>query len=150
MNWRAHLFIGLSLGAAAASLLGLGLPDALFFFAISGISSLLPDLDVRNSKASQATYFAAFLAVLALSYQSSLAKGGSIADFAYFFGIIAASLFAIDLLFRPRHRGVMHSMGFLFAVSAACFFAFGPLVAASFFIGYFSHLLADGRAIFNR
>ena len=37
----------------------------------------------------------------------------------------------------------MHGVLFLFALSAACFFLFGALVACAVFAGYFSHLLAD-------
>ena len=143
MNWRAHLFLGISSGAAAAYLSWLGLPDALLFCAIAGGSSLLPDLDIRNSKASQSAYFAAFFAVLALSYQSSIAKGGSISEFASSFGIISAALLAADFLFRPRHRGVMHSLLFALACAAACYAAFGMLPSAAFLIGYSSHLLSD-------
>jgi membrane-bound metal-dependent hydrolase YbcI (DUF457 family) len=143
MFWRAHLFVGLSLGAFASYLLKPGLPDSLLFCAISGVSSLLPDLDIRNSKASQATYFAAFLAVLALAYQSSFAKGDGFSEFASSFGIIAAALLAIDLLFRPRHRGVMHSMGFLLAIAVVCYLAFGAMASAAFLLGYSSHLLSD-------
>ena len=145
MNWRAHLFIGISLGAVSSFLLRLPLlPDALLFCAISGAASLLPDLDIRNSKASKASYAVAFLAVALLSYQNSIAKGGSLADFASTFAVVCAVLLAADFLFRPRHRGVMHSVPFAAAAAVACFAAFGLLPSAAFLAGYCSHLLADG------
>ncbi|MFA6328905.1 MAG: metal-dependent hydrolase [Candidatus Micrarchaeia archaeon] len=150
MNWRAHLFIGTAFGAVAAYLLQLNLPSAIFFCAISAVSSLLPDLDIRNSKASQATYAAALLAVLAAAYFLSFAKGRGPQEFAIAFLAIAGALLVLDLLFRPRHRGVMHSAPFALAAAAAAFLVFGALAALAFFLGYFSHLVADGGAIFNK
>jgi len=150
MNWRAHLFIGVASGAVAAYFLQLSLLPALLFTAISAASSLLPDLDIRNSKASQAAYGVALLAVLAAAYSISFAKGKGAAEFLSSFAIIAGALLALDLLFRPRHRGIMHSFAFLAAIAAACYFFLGSLVALAFSIGYFSHLAADWRSIFNR
>lgn len=143
MNWRAHLFIGVACGAVAAYLLQLPIISALFFCAVSAASSLLPDLDIRNSKASQATYAAAFLAVVAAAYFLSFAQGGGFQAFAASFLEIAGALIAIDLIFRPRHRGVLHSAPFALASSAACFLLFGAQIALSFAIGYLSHLAAD-------
>jgi len=143
MNWRAHLFIGISCGAAAAYLLRLDLAGAAFFCAVSAASSLLPDLDIRNSKASKATYAVALLCAVAAAYSVSFAKGGSASDFAYSFGMIAAALLAIDLLFRPRHRGVMHTAPFALAAAALCFAISGALPSFAFLLGYCSHLAAD-------
>jgi membrane-bound metal-dependent hydrolase YbcI (DUF457 family) len=145
MKWKAHLFIGISFGAIASLLLGLSLlPDAFLFCAISGAASLLPDLDIRNSKASQASYVVAFFAVVLLSYQNSIAKGGSLGDFASSFTVISALLLAADALFRPRHRGAMHGVPFAFAAALVCYIALGMFPAAAFLLGYCSHLMADG------
>ncbi|HIH29927.1 TPA: hypothetical protein HA243_00865 [Candidatus Micrarchaeota archaeon] len=53
------------------------------------------------------------------------------------------ALFGLDRLVRPRHRGIMHGLLFLFAVSLALLLIFGGFFAAAFAVGYFSHLLAD-------
>ncbi|MFA5930409.1 MAG: metal-dependent hydrolase [Candidatus Micrarchaeia archaeon] len=143
MNWRAHLFIGLAAGAAAAYLLRLDMPSAAFFCAASAASSLLPDLDIRNSKASQMTYAAALLAVLAAAYSLSFAKGGSVQEFAVSFLAISGALLAIDILFRPRHRGMMHRLPFALAAAVACYALFGALASGAFLLGYLSHLAAD-------
>jgi membrane-bound metal-dependent hydrolase YbcI (DUF457 family) len=143
MNWRAHLFIGVACGATAAFLLRLSMPDSVFFTAVSSASSLLPDLDIRNSKASKATYTVALLFVLAAAYSRSFAKGKGFDEFAASFLAIACALLALDLLFRPRHRGMMHRAPFALAASAACYLVFGALGAGAFLIGYCSHLAAD-------
>ena len=143
MNWRAHLFIGVAAGAVAAYLLRLGLPDAALFCAVSALSSLLPDLDIRNSKASQAAYSVALLAVLAAAYSLSFAKGGGLQSFVFSFFAIAGALLALDLVFRPRHRGVMHGAPFAIVAAAACYAFFGALAAGAFLLGYLSHLAAD-------
>jgi len=144
MNWRAHLFIGVACGAFAAYLLRLDLLSAAVFCIISSLSSLLPDLDIRNSKASKATYAVALLAVLAAAYTLSFAKGGGISEFALSFAAIACVLIVLDVVFRPRHRRMMHTAPFALVASAACFAIFGALAAGAFLIGYCSHLAADG------
>ena len=144
MNWRAHLFLGICCGAIAAYLLQLTLSSVLLFCAVSALSSLLPDLDIRNSKASQATYAVAFLAVLAAAYSLSFAKGGGLQEFAVAFLAICGALIALDIIFRPRHRGMMHTLPFALACAVACFLLFGAQLAIAFAIGYCSHLAADG------
>ena len=136
MNYRAHLFIGVACGATAAFLLRLPMPDALVFSAVSAASSLLPDLDIRSSKASRATYAVALLAVLAAAFSLSFAKGGGLPEFALSFLAIALALLAVDLVFRPRHRGVMHGAPFALAAAAVCYAAFGAAVSAAFLLGY--------------
>jgi len=143
MNWRAHLFIGVSSGAIAAYLLRLDLPNAIFFCAVSAVSSLLPDLDIRNSKASQATYAVALLCVLAAAYSISFAKGGGIQEFVFSFLAIAGTLLVLDLIFRPRHKGMLHSAPFALAAAVVCYVVFGALAAGAFLLGYCSHLAAD-------
>ena len=143
MNWRAHLFIGVASGAIAAYLLRFDLFNAIFFCAVSAASSLLPDLDIRNSKASKATYAVALFAILAASYSLSFAKGKGLQEFALAFTAIVLLLLAIDLLFRPRHRGMLHSAPFALAAAAACYVFFGAQLALAFAIGYCSHLAAD-------
>ena len=143
MNYRAHLFIGVACGAVAAYFLQLALLPALLFTAVSAASSLLPDLDIRNSKASQATYAVALLAVLAAAYSLSFAKGGGWQDFALSFLAIAGALLVLDIIFRPRHRGMMHGAPFAFIAAAAAYFIFGALASGAFLLGYCSHLATD-------
>jgi len=143
MNYRAHLFIGVCCGAIAAYLLRLPIGEAALFTAISAAASLLPDLDIGNSKASQALKAAALLAALAIAFLLSFARGGGAAEFLSSFVLIAAALIAAGAIIRPRHRGIMHSVPFALAAAALCYVAFGFLPALAFAIGYLSHLASD-------
>lgn len=137
MEWKAHLAFGVFLGAVAAYLLGLNM---LTFCALSSIGALLPDLDGRNSKASRLLYAALFALLAAFAFFS----GRSVIGAALIFAAGAAILFAIDFLIRPRHRGVMHGFAFACLLGAVFWLLLGALPALALFIGYFSHLLADG------
>ena len=143
MNYRAHLFVGICCGATASFLLRLDLPAAALFTAISAAASLLPDLDIGNSKASQAARAAALLAALAAAFLLSFANGGGAAEFLSYFVLVAAALIAAGILLRPRHRGIMHGVPFALAAAAIFYAALGLLAALAFAIGYLSHLAAD-------
>ena len=142
MDWKAHLIFGILLGLAAAIFIFHFQPaDTLRFCAISGVAALLPDLDARNSKASQITYALAGAALLAGAVYFA---GGNSSKTAEYLAVLIVAFFALDFFVRPRHRGFMHGLLFLFIASVLCYFALGGFVAAAFLPGYFSHLLADG------
>ena len=142
MDWKAHLLFGILLGAAAAIFIfHFGPADTIRFCIISGVCALLPDLDLRKSKASQITYVLAGAAILAAA--TYLSGGNAASAMAYLAALIAA-FFILDFFIRPRHRGVMHSLLFLCIAALLSYFALGWFIAAAFLTGYFSHLLADG------
>ena len=144
MDWKAHLFFGVLSGAAFAhSFLKLHGPDFAFYVAVCGACALLPDLDMRKSKASKALYALAAAAILmgVFSWASANVKGWQETLLAIF--LLGASFLALDFLFRPRHRGFMHGLLFLAAICAIAYALFGWLWASALFIGYLSHLLAD-------
>ncbi|MCX8175463.1 MAG: metal-dependent hydrolase [Candidatus Micrarchaeota archaeon] len=140
MDWKAHLALGAASGAIAALLLGLSQSQALLFLSISGFSALLPDLDLRTSKASQVLYALALALMLA---SALLLAGFEPGRAAAYFAAAAAFFLVLDLLFRPAHRGIMHSALFALACSAAAYLLLGWLFSAAFATGYLSHLLAD-------
>ena len=141
MDWKAHIAIAVLLGAAVAYFF---FPDGIALFsAIAGIGGLLPDLDLRKSKGSRMLYAAAIVAALVAACWSSFAAGKGWQEFLLYFVVIAAVLAAADILIRPRHRGIMHSLLFLLLLSAACYPLFGVLAACAVSVGYFSHLLSD-------
>ncbi len=144
MDWKSHLFFGALLGATIAYFaLGIDLPSALFFSAVCGSAALLPDLDERTSKASQIAGALALAAIFAGALLAAYASGRGIFGFAVYALLLLAAAFVADRIFRPRHRGIMHGLVFLFAVSSAAYFALGWFFALALFSGYFSHLLAD-------
>lgn len=145
MDWKAHMLIGCIFGAVGgSSALSLELPSLALFSAISGAAALLPDLDLRKSKFSQILYLAAAVAILAAAAALS-GKGGAVKpqEFVFYALGLGAALLFLDLLIRPRHRGVMHGILFLCAISAAAYFTLGVFFALALFLGYLSHLLAD-------
>lgn len=141
MDWKAHVAIAVLLGAAVAYFLFPN--DIVLFSAMAGAGGLLPDLDLRKSKGSQMLYAAAIAFAVLAAYVNSFAVGKGWREFLLCFAAIAAVLAVADILVRPRHRGVMHSVLFLLLVSAACFLLFGAMVALAVFAGFLSHLLAD-------
>jgi len=142
LDWKAHLILGVLAGAAVAHFaFGAGGERLLLFCAISGAAALLPDIDLRKSKVSQVAYAAAAAAVVAVAW---LLSGGDWRKMLLYAGAAALGLLAFDLLARPRHRGITHSLAFMCAVAAAGYLAAGAPAAAAIASGYLSHLLADG------
>jgi membrane-bound metal-dependent hydrolase YbcI (DUF457 family) len=142
LDWKPHLLFGILLGAAVAIyIFHFPAADTLRFCIITGVAALLPDLDIRSSKASQITYVLAGAALLAGAVYFA---GGNSSKTAEYLAVLIVAFFALDLFIRPRHRGFMHGFLFLFIASAIAYFALGGFVASAFLIGYFSHLLADG------
>ena len=142
MDWKFHLLFGILLGAAAAIFIfHFSSADVARFCIISGVAALLPDLDARNSKASQITYVLAGAALLAAAVYFA---GGDSSRAASYLAILIVAFFALDFFIRPRHRGIMHGLVFLSIAGVLSYFALGGFVASAFLLGYFSHLLADG------
>jgi membrane-bound metal-dependent hydrolase YbcI (DUF457 family) len=144
MDWKSHLFFGIVLGAAVANfVLRTDALGTAAFAAIAGASALLPDLDMRSSKASQILGLAAVAAILMAAGWFAVANGKSVGEFALYAAILLVVVFIADRLLRPRHRGVMHSFGLLCAIAAAAWLLLGWFFALAFATGYFSHLIAD-------
>lgn len=144
VDWKSHLFIGLLSGAAAAVYVFHAGAQAAFLFTLaSGASALLPDLDMRKSKASKMAHAALFILIFAAAFLLSYPYGWGWEGFFLFAAILLLAMLGLDLFIRPRHRGIMHSISFLFALSAASFFIFGGFFASALAAGYFSHLCAD-------
>ena len=141
MDWKAHIAIAAALGAAVAYFL---FPSGIILFAaISAVAGLVPDLDLRKSKGSRLLYAAAIALAGAGAYANSFAVGAGWQEFLIYFAVIVIVLGAVDILIRPRHRGIMHGILFMLLFCAACYFLFGFLIASAVLAGYFSHLLAD-------
>lgn len=140
MNWGAHLVLGAACGVIAAYLLSLPIVDAFIFTSVSGIAALLPDLDLRKSKASQIVGGAA--AALALILALLWSNGDGVRFLAAFCAMLLA-LLALDWFLRPRHRTIFHSAIAALVLAAACLFLFGWIIALACAMGYLSHLAAD-------
>ncbi len=144
VDWRGHLLFGAFCGAAAAYFaFGAQGERLALFCTVSAISSLLPDIDIRSSKISQAAYGTAAALVLIFAL---LLSGGDGAKMLFYAAAAIVALLALDILARPRHRGITHSLLFAAACTMAVFFAAGFFLACSVAVGCASHLVAD-RAV---
>ncbi|VVC01099.1 LexA-binding, inner membrane-associated putative hydrolase [uncultured archaeon] len=144
MDWKSHLLIGLSSGALAAALVFHAAAQEAFLFAIaSGASSLLPDLDMRKSKASSVLSAAVFALIIGAALFLSYSQGRGTEGFFLFAALLFLAALALDLLLRPRHRGIMHSLAFLALLSSISLLLFGGFFACAAAVGYFSHLASD-------
>jgi len=144
LDWKAHVFIGCLFGAVGGSgIFGLDGAKLALFIAISGVAALLPDLDLRKSKFSQLLYVGVAVAILAAAYALSERGARFATEFAAYAIFLTAAALLLDLLFRPRHRGVMHGLAFLLAITAGAWLLLGLFFASAIFLGYASHLAAD-------
>ena len=154
MDWRAHSAIGAVFSAGSAYLLGAGGFIELVFFAFFGsLCALLPDLDHDHSKGRKILDTAAILVAAAIGYLYACRGGlcipvsGAVPGLVVFL-IIAGAYFVFFKLFKPRHRGITHTIAAALAFGIFVFLAAGLVPAVCGFSAYFSHLLADRQIKF--
>jgi membrane-bound metal-dependent hydrolase YbcI (DUF457 family) len=114
------------------------------------ISALLPDIDLKNSKArllmDVGMVIVVCFAVLlnGCNHHLCIPSFASLPSMAFLALAILGCYFLFFLLMNPKHRGITHS---LVACLVYCFLVFivlGRFFAAAALIGYLSHILADG------
>ncbi|MEM4348274.1 MAG: metal-dependent hydrolase [Candidatus Anstonellaceae archaeon] len=134
MKWQAHLLFGLVAGAALGWLLRADGWKLASICAISGFFSLLPDIDLDSSKISQIMRLFLVLVAIALGlmFRSLLVAF-----------LLLAGTWAAWVLFRPRHRGITHTLIFALVCFAAGFALFGWQEGLAAFVGVASHIAAD-------
>jgi len=143
MQWRTHILIG----AVATVIFGylLGFHDILFLAIVGGFAALLPDLDHDMSKGRKLLD----IAILALSFLSiylseckglCIPKTSMLVIWLAFVGIY----FTIFRFFKPKHRGITHTVAAALVFTTAGYLILGYEYAFGIFIGYLSHLTADG------
>jgi membrane-bound metal-dependent hydrolase YbcI (DUF457 family) len=128
------------------SILGLAVLSA-----FGALSALAPDLDHESSKGKKMLDMALILlaAVIAIAsgcggnicIPSSISGLGSIV---IMFLVIVGAYFITFILFKPRHRGITHTLAACLVFGILVFLIAGPRLALAGFIGYLSHLIADG------
>ena len=150
MDWRAHSAIGAVFSAGAAWLLGSdGFVQLVFFAFFGALAALLPDLDLDQSKGKR--ILDSSVVALALILAFLYACGGRICvpgiggaiDAAILFLIVVGAYFVFFRLFKPRHRGITHTLVACFVFGVLVYLAAGLVPAVCGFSAYFSHLLAD-------
>ncbi len=144
MNWKPHLAIGIILTAIVFYFLGTGLVGLVIFSLFGGLCALVPDLDHDSSKGRKILDLVAILFALVLAY---FINGFGLAMLLTFL-VISGAYFVIFKLFKPKHRGITHTIFACFVFAIGLFLLAGKEIAMAGFVGYLSHLLADNQIKF--
>ena len=152
MDWKAHALIGAVSASAIAFFLGSHDLFALVAAAAVGaLGALVPDLDHQTSKGKQvldtAVIAAAFLAVYSSGCGAALCIPSVQSMQSTGLAVLAmlGAYFVFFALFKPSHRGITHSLVACFAFGVLAYLIFGLRLGIVGFVGYLSHLVADGE-----
>lgn len=158
-NFRTHAVVGvIASGMMSTLVLAAGAvpPSEMVAVAMAGvIGAILPDVDLQNSRASQAMFailalFLSFALLFQFSPKLSIAEMWIV-----WIGTFVSVRFGLHNVFHKYavHRGIFHSVlaGVFFAcvASAMCFHLFDTnatvawLAGSFMFVGYLIHLLLD-------
>jgi len=141
MNHFGHMVVGGIVGITAMLILKV---FSLPLIAICLLGSILPDIDLKQSKASQIVQPIAALGVAFLLYPFISSKFSTLAAVVVSLVIGAAIIFIILFPLRLKHRGVTHSWK-----AAVVFAALGAFLTGGInggviaFVSYASHLVVD-------
>lgn len=152
MRWRAHVLIGAFLSFAVLYLLGARDPIGLALLSSFGaLSALVPDLDHDSSKGRKILDMAVLIFSLLAVYLWDCggtacvpAPAKALPSIMLFLAIVGG-YFILFLVFKPKHRGITHTLLANSAFGLALWLIFGDSIAIAGTVGYFSHLLADGH-----
>ncbi len=141
MDWRSHAIIGTLLAALALYLMNVKFESIIFLSIFAGFSALLPDIDHKMSKI-RGIADKSFV-VFSIIYSYSSCTNCQLLELAKNALLLIGIYFIIATFFRPRHRGITHSLFFVFLYGAILYFFFNFSLAIAGVIGYASHLIAD-------
>jgi len=149
MNWRSHALIGAILVLLALYFL-LSVRDIIqlaYLSALGALCALAPDLDHESSKGRKIADATAVVLAAWIAYSSACGGGICLPNpvaMAVTFLVVLGAYFVLFTLFKPRHRGITHTLVACLVFAILLYLLAGPLAAIAGAIGYFSHLLADG------
>ncbi len=144
MNHTGHMIVGGITGIIAMLVVG---SFSLPLLAICLLGSILPDIDLKQSKASQIVQPIAVLGVAFLLYPLIhtffSTKFGTIAAIIISLAISAAVIFLLLFPLRLKHRGITHTWkaAAVFAIIAGI--ALGINAGIIALLSYASHLVID-------
>lgn len=155
MDYRAHFAIGFILTLVIVYFfIGHDLLTVLPLSIFGGISALVPDLDHESSKGKKILDIVFISAAVFLLYRSKCSNAFCFPSFNMLSEIIVATLaligayFLFFRFFKPRHRGITHTIFACILYSITIYLVLGLFFAICAFIGYISHLLADNQIQF--
>ncbi len=146
MMWREHALIGAVIALAAALLLGYRDIISLFLFtSIGALSALVPDLDHHASKGRQWLDRAVPIFAFAFSYLSACGNNLCLPNIEVIKSALAliGIYFVFFTFFKPKHRGITHSILAVLIYTALLWVVFNAPLALVGGLGYLSHLAAD-------
>ncbi|HSB46974.1 MAG TPA: metal-dependent hydrolase [Candidatus Bilamarchaeum sp.] len=150
MDWKAHTVVGAVFALAAVYVFEVrAFPELVFFAFFGALCALVPDLDIETSKGRQMLDFAMLLFALCIGYlyacrgSMCLPALESLSLIGTVFFLILGAYFFLFRVFKPRHRGITHTLAACCVFAAIVYVAGGLLPALAGFAGYLSHLVAD-------
>lgn len=141
MNYANHLVIAFVFLLLTAFIIKWTISDIILFLPLSMASALLPDIDHPRSKI---TFLLKTFILLPFSYYFSYSFFDSWSRRLIGGTVLLAVSLALLRFFRPRHRGITHTLSALIIFTVLVYILFlnkGLTIACS--MGYFSHLIAD-------
>ena len=142
MDWRSHALIGILLAVLAFYfILHLSIESIALLSIFAGFSALLPDIDHKMSKIRSISDGAFVIFAIVYSYTSC--SSCQLLDLGKSALLLVGIYFLIITFLKPRHRGITHSLLFVFIYATVLYFLFDRNLAIAGFIGYLSHLIAD-------
>jgi membrane-bound metal-dependent hydrolase YbcI (DUF457 family) len=152
MDWRSHALIGGVFALAGGYLLGVqGMFELVFIAVFGGLCALAPDLDHDTSKGRKWLDIAAVGFSLMIVYRSGC--GGmsgfcipgldELRGMAMAFFALCGIYFLFFRFFKPKHRGITHTLAACFVFGVLVYVFTGFQLAIIGLVAYFSHLLAD-------
>jgi membrane-bound metal-dependent hydrolase YbcI (DUF457 family) len=150
MMWRSHVVIGGALAIAVFYLLGTrDIIQLSFLGGFGALSALVPDLDHDSSKGRKVLDSVVIVFALVAAYlggcggTACVPQAGQIIPLAILSLAIVGLYFVLFRLFKPRHRGITHTLFANAVFGIALYLLIGSAVAIAGTAGYFSHLVAD-------
>ena len=140
MNHFGHMVVGGILGIAAMFILGV---FSLPLIAICLLGSILPDIDLKQSKASKIVQPIATLGIAFLIHPFFSTKFSPIAAIAVSLVIAAAVILILLFPLRLKHRGITHSWKAAAVFSIIAGTALGINAGLIALVSYASHLVID-------
>jgi membrane-bound metal-dependent hydrolase YbcI (DUF457 family) len=150
MDWKAHTALGAVFAFAAAYVAEVrDFPELIFLAFFGALSALLPDLDHESSKGKKILDSMMVVFALVFAYMYSCAGNlcvpgpEDVSGFAIVFLTIMGVYFVFFRFFKPRHRGITHTLAACSVFGVLVYFVAGFVPALAGFAGYLSHLVAD-------
>lgn len=150
MDWRSHMLIGG--GSALAGLYLVGSRDIMELIVLTvfgALSALIPDLDHDASKGRRLLDLVFIIFAFSIGYSTVCGTKICIPEMpAILVGILTflalvGLYFIIFRFFKPRHRGITHTLIACLLFGGAIYLLAGLAFAIAGLAGYLSHLLAD-------